>query len=212
MTTANPQPLIDDEINYCAVHTEREATLRCNKCDRWMCVSCAVQTPVGYRCRECARQQQAKFFTANATDGPILFAVCAVLTGIGAAIISAIGGWLYLSIVLGFPVGGAISEAALRATGKRRGKYHGYWGAAGAAVGGLAGGIIQVYLQLSALYARALREMPADAIRQLEEAGETFTPSLDLALQYVFNNIGLLVFIGIVAALIFVRYRPGKLI
>ncbi len=38
----------------CAWHPDRLTMLSCGRCDRPMCVNCAVETPVGMRCRECA--------------------------------------------------------------------------------------------------------------------------------------------------------------
>ncbi len=43
------------DIPTCANHPERETGLRCNRCGKPICSQCAVQTPVGYRCRECVR-------------------------------------------------------------------------------------------------------------------------------------------------------------
>src|SRR5690606_10430831 len=41
---------------YCTVHPTRATLLRCNRCGRPMCTDCAVQHPVGLRCRECVNQ------------------------------------------------------------------------------------------------------------------------------------------------------------
>ena len=58
----------DDEVVYCTVHPNAETALRCNRCGRPMCTRCAVRTPVGYRCKECVREQQDKFFDAQMID------------------------------------------------------------------------------------------------------------------------------------------------
>ena len=47
-----------NEKMYCYNHPQRETVLRCNRCERPMCTSCAVLTPTGYRCKECVRGQQ----------------------------------------------------------------------------------------------------------------------------------------------------------
>src|SRR4030043_298820 len=60
----------------CANHPNRETSLRCKRCNKPICSSCAVLTPVGYRCRECVRGQQATFDTAG---------VGALVVGAGAA-------------------------------------------------------------------------------------------------------------------------------
>jgi hypothetical protein len=131
-----------DEITYCAVHPDRETALRCNKCDRLMCADCAVQTPVGYRCRQCVRQHEDKFFTASTIDYGITFVVAAVIAALGYLGVSLIGGFLLFIFVLAIPIGGAIGEAALRLTGKRRGRYSGYIAGTGAVLGALLPGLI----------------------------------------------------------------------
>src|SRR5688572_1451926 len=50
---ATVDPIETDGRTFCAIHTSVETTLRCNKCGRYMCVKCAVRTPVGYRCKQC---------------------------------------------------------------------------------------------------------------------------------------------------------------
>ena len=42
----------------CALHPDTETLLRCSKCEKPICDRCAVQTPVGARCPECANVQR----------------------------------------------------------------------------------------------------------------------------------------------------------
>ena len=53
---------------YCYVHPTRETSLRCNNCERPICAQCAVRTPTGYRCKECVRERQKTFETAEWYD------------------------------------------------------------------------------------------------------------------------------------------------
>ena len=133
-----------EEVTYCEVHPDRETGLRCNKCNRYMCADCAVPTPIGYRCRQCVREHEDKFFTGTTVDYLIVFAVAAVITGLGYLGLNliGIGRFLLFIIFLSIPVGGAVGEAALRLTGRRRGRYSGYVAAAGALVGAFAPGLI----------------------------------------------------------------------
>ncbi|MBK8050505.1 MAG: hypothetical protein IPK16_27420, partial [Anaerolineales bacterium] len=68
------------EATYCATHATVETQLRCNRCARLICLKCAVLTPVGYRCKECVRTQQAVFFTAGVRDEAMVFAVSFAMT------------------------------------------------------------------------------------------------------------------------------------
>ncbi len=124
------EPLLAEEPTYCAVHTTVETSLRCNKCGRYMCVRCAVRTPVGYRCKECVHQQQDVYFTASQGDYLIASAV-----SFGLALpIGYILPKLFLIgvIILSLPAGGLIAEVVSRTIGRRRGRY--IWIAATVAV------------------------------------------------------------------------------
>ncbi len=146
MTTSEQNPTLIEELTYCAVHPDRETGLQCNKCGRYMCVDCAVRTPVGYRCRECVRGIEDKFFNARPSDGMIVFAVCSVL-GIVAGFLIRLVPFLLFAILLAAPAGGAISEAALRLTGRRRGRQTAIIAAAGTAVGCLAPLLVTLLLR-----------------------------------------------------------------
>jgi hypothetical protein len=126
-----------EELTYCEVHPDRETGLRCNRCNRLMCAQCAVQTPVGYRCKECVRQHEDKFFAGTNLDYAIVLAVAAVIGGLGFFFTSLLGGFLLFIIILAIPIGGAVGELALRLTGRRRGRYSGYVAAGGVVLGTL---------------------------------------------------------------------------
>lgn len=142
-----------DETTYCEVHPDRETGLRCNRCNRLMCAQCAVQTPVGYRCRECVREVEDKFFTGNTVDYVIVFSVCAVMGALGSLLLSFVGFFLLLLFFAAIFLGGIIAEAARRAVQGRRSRYTAEVGWAGVASGVLAYsliflGVINVFLLL----------------------------------------------------------------
>ncbi len=125
------------EATFCAQHPERETSLRCNRCDRYMCPACAVQTPVGYRCRECVREQEDRFFSGTNADYVLVFAVSAVGAALAQLLIGLIGGFLILAILLAVPAGGVIATLALQLSGRRRGRWSGHVAAAGVVAGSL---------------------------------------------------------------------------
>jgi hypothetical protein len=102
---------------YCANHPQTPTGLRCNRCEKPICVKCAVKTPIGYRCKECVRGQQKVFETAQWVDYPLLFVVVAMLAGIGSFGAQFIG---FFSIFLAPIAGGIIAEAARFVTRRRR--------------------------------------------------------------------------------------------
>jgi len=112
------------ETLYCYLHPNRETTLRCATCERPICVSCAVRTPTGYRCKECVKGQQKIFNTAEWYDYIVGFVGAAVLSGVASFLVTLIGGIGFLGwflIVAGAPTAGAlIAEAVRFAIRKRR--------------------------------------------------------------------------------------------
>lgn len=127
---------------YCYVHPDRETSLRCNRCERPICVQCAVRTPTGYRCRECVRGQQKIFNTAEWYDYIIGFSLTAILSLIASVILFVISGFIgFFMWFISFAVAGAagvfianLTQAALR---KRRSKQLFWLVAAGVVVGAL---------------------------------------------------------------------------
>ncbi|MGQ9833856.1 MAG: B-box zinc finger protein [Candidatus Villigracilaceae bacterium] len=71
------------EIHYCVNHPNRETILRCNRCEQYICVKCAVRTPTGYRCKTCVREQQKIFDNAGVKDYLIVFSLGGFLSFLG---------------------------------------------------------------------------------------------------------------------------------
>lgn len=142
-----------EEVLYCANHPDRETMLRCNKCNKPICVECAVQTPVGYRCKECVRQQQDKFYTASLSDkskGYIMAGVSGLLLGIAAILMGMfLGGFfgIILAFFVGPAIGGGLGELTWRAAGRKRSRNFNVYTTAIATV--IAALIVFAILQLS---------------------------------------------------------------
>jgi hypothetical protein len=119
-----------EPIVYCANHPDREAPLRCNRCEKPICLKCAVRMPTGYRCRDCVSQQQQIFETAVWYDYAIALVVAAVLSGLAGALLSVMGFFIF---ILAPVAGGAIAEVVRLAVRKRRGKWL-PWAAVGGVV------------------------------------------------------------------------------
>jgi hypothetical protein len=113
MTTSQPTTL------HCANHPNRETLLRCNHCEKPICLECAVQTPTGFRCKECIRSQQKIFVTAKTQDYFFAFFLAGILSYIGSLLVNFIG---FFSILLAPAAGFVIAEAVRKVTGRRRSK------------------------------------------------------------------------------------------
>lgn len=111
MTELNPIPLT------CANHPNRETSLRCSRCEKPICPQCAVQTPTGYRCKECVKVQQKVFDTATWIDYPLAFFVAAILSYLGSLLAQFVG--FFILIIAPF-VGVVIAEGVRFATRKHR--------------------------------------------------------------------------------------------
>lgn len=125
----------------CANHLARETTLRCNRCDKPICVDCAVQTPVGYRCTECVRGQQEVFETAS----NLQVGVAAVIAGVGAAIAIGILSFLgFFGLILAPVAGGGIAGLVRVSMRGGRSRNLPMAAAVGAGAGVLAYGLIRL--------------------------------------------------------------------
>lgn len=107
----------------CAFHPRIETTLRCASCDRPICFSCQVVTPVGIKCRECAapvgaarRHSKPLHYVRAAGSGVIV----AVGAGIGYAQVTAF--LPLIPLILGLAIGYLIAQAILWGSYRARGR------------------------------------------------------------------------------------------
>jgi hypothetical protein len=108
-----------EELVFCVNHPSVETALRCNRCGDPICVRCAVRTPVGYRCPNCVKQQQAVFYTGLPVDNIIAAVVSLPAAAAGAYIASFLG---FFAILVSPIAGALVADLAWRAVGKRRGR------------------------------------------------------------------------------------------
>ena len=133
---------LDNEIHYCAAHPERDTELRCNRCQRYMCVDCAVRTPVGYTCRQCVRGQEDKFYEGKLLDYGLVAATCAIGGALLPFLQLVIGGFLIVGFFVAPAIGGGAAQMALALTKRRRGRYSGYFAAGAMLAGGIVSGLL----------------------------------------------------------------------
>lgn len=115
---------LDDNVLFCANHPTVETMLRCNRCSKPICTRCAVQTPVGYRCKQCVGQQQAVFYTGGVLDYVIGGAISLVLGGAASYLMTRLGaGVWFIALILGPAAGVGIAEVVRLAVRRRRSRY-----------------------------------------------------------------------------------------
>jgi hypothetical protein len=115
-------------IGYCYRHPETETGLRCNRCNRFICPKCARRTPVGFRCPDCIREQEDRYYTGGNLDYVIAAVIALPLSLIGAWLFTTIlGGFGFFILFIGFIVApiisGLIAEAVRWGVRKRRSRY-----------------------------------------------------------------------------------------
>lgn len=115
--------MTETTLTYCYVHPTRETSLRCKRCDRYICTSCAVSTPTGYICKECMRERQKSFDTAVWYDFVSGFAIAGLISGLASFLVTLIGGigfFGFLLVFLGSSAAGGLIAEAVRAVTRRR--------------------------------------------------------------------------------------------
>lgn len=141
--------MTDPAVTYCANHPAVETTLRCRRCENYICPKCAIRTPTGYICKECSRSQQKTFETAETIDYVLGFAAAVVLSLIGSFLISLVGliGFFGVIVVsIAAPTAGVLIAEALRfVTRRRRAALLFRVILAGIIVGALPMGLIQIF-------------------------------------------------------------------
>lgn len=198
MTTSTPV----DEITYCAKHPDREATLRCIRCNRLMCTDCIVRTSVGYVCKECSRRQEDKFFSAGMQDYVLQAGACFIVMAVICALLTQVGfASSFLGFILGPIAGGLAGEAALRVSGRRRGRYTDVIGTAGAGVGGLVGHVGMIFSR----YQQQLSAIPLEMRAEYEQY--VGGPLPQLILNSTLLDIWFLIFLGLALGAAYTHLR-----
>lgn len=93
-----------------------------------ICMSCAVQTPVGYISKDAAREQANKFFNIESSDYVVAAIIAFMITFISGFMVGAFfvrfsffG--LFVLLLIGGAVGGTIGEVVVKSIKNRRGRY-----------------------------------------------------------------------------------------
>ncbi|OQY32728.1 MAG: hypothetical protein B6I38_04325 [Anaerolineaceae bacterium 4572_5.1] len=114
----------------CAFHPQTETRLRCNRCEKPICIKCAKRTPTGYRCPECISNQQKVFITAEWHDYLTSTLIAGILSFLGSLVTGAFG---FYTIFIA-PIAAAIIVAVVRKVIKNRRSPRLYWVVAASAL------------------------------------------------------------------------------
>jgi hypothetical protein len=136
MSTAVTADLTEPQPLYCYRHPERETLVRCGRCDQPICMGCAMQGPVGLRCKTCGKPARDALASLRPSQVAIGLLVAAGLSAV-VGYFGAQFGWFM--IVVGFFAGSVIAEALDRTIGIKRGPRILAIAVTGILVGGLIG-------------------------------------------------------------------------
>ena len=131
----------DTGILFCTNHTTRRTNLRCNRCGRPMCTRCVRLTPVGYRCKDCIREQQDVYYNATALHYLLGAVIALPLGAIGGFLSNWLGFWI---IFIAAGAGTLMGRIVFRLIGRRRGRWLPHLVAAMLVIGALSGMLIQL--------------------------------------------------------------------
>ena len=157
MSTAITADLSEPQPLHCYRHPDRETWVRCGRCDQPICMKCAMEGPVGLRCKTCGKPTRDALASMRVSQ----IVIAAVLALGGGAIVgyagSAIG---YFGLVVAFFGGGIIAEVIDRAIGIKRGPRIMAIAVPGIVAGGLAGVSLSVLSTWQEMMAYAGEEAP----------------------------------------------------
>ena len=117
MNAVWPTPA-DDDTKFCYRHPDRETRVSCGRCEKPICTQCAMQGPVGFRCRDCGKpvRDPMSSFTPIQLIGGL---AASFGGGLLAAYIS--GRFGFFALFVAFFAGGLIVEGITRITGYKMG-------------------------------------------------------------------------------------------
>ncbi len=132
----------------CANHPKEVTFVRCGRCEKPICTRCMVDSPVGKKCRDCARNR-SHLHTSTPKNVLLAFAAASAVA-VPAAFAMHLIPLIYIAPVV---YGGVVGEVALRAGQRRRSPAMQCAAGVAALLGGLAGCALPGVLPL--LLARA---------------------------------------------------------
>jgi hypothetical protein len=105
----------------CAAHPQVETYLRCGRCETPICPRCLVMTPVGARCRDCARLRRLPMFDVKPIHYLRGLAAGIAVAAVGAVVLASIPRLGFFGLLLLAGLGYLVGEAATAAANRKRG-------------------------------------------------------------------------------------------
>lgn len=116
------EPDDDEGLLHCAWHPGRETGLRCTRCGRPMCPECARQHPVGWRCKECAKELRSPIYKVSPAQYIGAMVSGTLVSTLLASGMYLIGGLWFIALFISAAAGGVVAEAVSIGGGRKRGR------------------------------------------------------------------------------------------
>jgi len=101
-----------EDAPRCARHPKTVTYLKCAKCGTPICPDCFVESPVGYKCRDCGRMANTQLYQVS-FRGAVQGALVGLLGGMLAGAFGFIGFWgIIIALIYGRFLGTLIMKAA----------------------------------------------------------------------------------------------------
>lgn len=117
--------MVESQSHHCHFHPDTETGVACNKCGKYICTRCMVQTDVGIRCKECAQIHRLPIFDIRIEHYLIAAAVGGAVAGAAGVIwgllMQVFAGWFLLPWLLAIAVGFVVGEAVSLSVNRKRG-------------------------------------------------------------------------------------------
>jgi hypothetical protein len=123
-----------DPAPRCANHPSVETLVSCASCGKPICTDCMIQSPVGIKCRDCARMPRSarvRLKPDRAARGIVAAVGVAAIGGVALASLAATP-FGFFGFLVAYGVGRGAGELVLRATGRFRSRATAAIAAAGA--------------------------------------------------------------------------------
>lgn len=128
----------------CANHPKEMTLVRCGRCETPICVRCMVDSPVGKKCRDCARNRV--HINESSPRQVLLSFAAATVVALPAGLLMYTIPFLFISA---FAYGWVVAQVALWAGQRRRSLAMQVATGIAALIGGLPGWLLPVYTMLS---------------------------------------------------------------
>ncbi|MBV8084763.1 MAG: hypothetical protein JO247_08100 [Chloroflexi bacterium] len=115
-----------EAVEYCIHHPSVETVVHCSRCEAPICPRCMIETPVGMRCRDCARLRRPPMYDVSGKYLWRAIGLAALFVTVGGLVFKVLagfgGGRIYFQAMLYLLTGLGVAEALSWVANRKRGR------------------------------------------------------------------------------------------